>query len=923
MDYLQGDSYRAAKKAEKKEDYLRAGDLYMLAGDEIKGMEMYLKGRSYAQAAKILEEREHWAAAAHCYSHAGDFGKAARIYLRLKDFEKAALFFERSQEYVRASEVWADLGNLVKAAEVAEKGDSLDRAAALYARAGILPRAAELYDKLVVQMGQEPEQPGLMEGQRNAIRRFSNAAGDLHARLKDYGKAADCYLKAGATLKAAGAFKAAERYEKAADLYAEAGEFQTASQILESIGKMAKASSMAEKAGKLTDAAVLACKAGQIFRAAGLFAKANDTVQAAELYFQLLIESIDQSAALGRSGTPLADRNLAHTCGTLYLRLQQHAKAGWCYERAGDSTRAAECYVNGKLYEKAAEMYAAIKDYPKTMEFLEKAGDVQNKALLAETCFQVGRYQEAAQLFASLEQLERAAEAFDRAGEFLKAALLYQEISEFGKAASLLEKADENKRAAVLYEQAGQFLEAAKLFEALGDLEGATRCILQTEDKVYAGRLFIKQGKSQEAIALLQSIGSADLCYRQACGLLGDLFLEIGMYSPALQKYTEAVADEPVGRDNVDACYGMSVVLEKTGKADKALEILEKIVAVRFDYKDVLERVKRLQKPAARPASSRSVPQKRAAKHSEPAPPLSTTSYTLEGGTFVSTTGKRIREYEILEELGSGGTSRVYRVRHIYLKAERAIKVIRRSMIEAGSADRFLREARILGELHHPNLVQLFEFGTLDNGAFFMVLELVRGESAAARVKREGRIPIDLALRVVREAALGLKAAHEKGIIHRDVSPDNLILSSDADGNEMTKVVDFGIAKVLVDETTNMLSTTSFLGRPQYSSPEQCGFLKQGETIDQRTDIYSLAVTLHYLLSGSLPYSSPTPQGYLVKHLTQEPVPLVTAFPECPPELSMVVLRALSPAREDRPESMDRFISEVDQSLSTRRRKHR
>lgn len=911
MDYLQGDSLRAAKKAEKKEDYLRAGDLYMLAGDEIKGMEMYLKGRSYAQAAKILEEREHWAAAAHCYSHSGDFGKAARIYLRLKDFEKAALFFDRAQEYARASEVWADMNEPLKAAEAAEKGDILDRAAAYYNRAGMPSRAAELYETLVDRMGKEPETPGLMESQRNAIKRFANAAGDLRAKLKEYDRAADFYLKAGANLKAAGALQAAERNERAAQLYEEAGEYLTAGKLFESIGKTAKASLMSEKAGKIKEAAELAFQAGQIPRAAALFAKANETARAAELYFQLLIESVDKSAT-GASGTPLADRNLAHTCGTLYLRLHQHAKAGWCYERAGDTSRAAECYVQGQLFEKAAEMYAGLKDFAKAAEFLQKAGDVQNKELVAEIYFHIGRYKEAAELFVALDRLDRAAESFERAGEFLRGALLYQDLSEFAKAATLLEKADENKRAAILYEQAGQFVEAASLFESIGDLEDATRCVLQTDDKLRAARLLMKQEKNQEAIAQLQSVEPRQPGYLQACALLGDLFMKIDMLSPALQKYTDAVADRAVSKDNLDAYYGLALALEKTGEGARAKTILEKIIAVQFDYKDVLDRVKQMQKGEA-PRVSAS-PAAKPAPAQDPGP--ITTSYTLEGGTFVTTSGKRIREYEVLEEMGKGGMSRVYHVRHVYLKQERAIKVIRRSMIESGSADRFIREARILGELHHPNLVQLYELGTLDNGAFFMVLELVRGESLAARVKRDGPLSVFQALPLIRQAALGLSAAHEKGIIHRDVSPDNLVLSKDANGNEITKVVDFGVAKMLVDESTKTVSTISFLGKPQFSSPEQCGFLKQGEAIDQRTDIYSLAATLHYVLSRSLPYTCPTPQGYLVKHLTQEPVPLVEALPGCPPRLSQVVLRAISPAREDRQESMEQFIDEVDRSLS-------
>lgn len=912
MNYLQGQSLRAAKRAESKGDYLRAGDLYLLGGDEAKGMEMYLKGRDYGQAAKILEEAEHYGAAAHCYAQAGNFVRAASIYLRLKDFEKAAFFFEKGGEVVRASDAYIEAGNLLKAAEISEKGDRLDRAASLYERAGEFLKAADLFRDLMIRMGERPEDPTMMEGQVKAIKKFGNAAGNLYFRLQDYSQAADCFLAAGNLMRAAGALRKAQKYDKAAELYVQIEDYHSASEILESINKHARAAFMAEKAGEIERAAILAQKAGQILHAAALFVQANKLEQAAELYFQLLIQSMDRNAA-GKSGVPLADRQLALTCGSLYLRLQQHAKAGWCYEQAGDASRAAACYSQGNLHEKAAEMYATLKDYPKAMEFLTKAGDMQNKSLLAEIYFHAGRFEEAANLFLSVERLDRAAESLENAGHFLKAALLFEEQAQFGKAASLLEKANEKQRAAALHEQAGQYLEAAQMYEAMGDLEGAVRCALHTEDKLYGAQLLIKREKLQDAIAVLQAIGNHELKYREACRLLGDVFVQMGMNSLAVQKYTEAVGGQSVSRDNIEACYGLAAALERTGETSKALELFEKILAIQFDFQDVLQRVKELKKPeptpAAPPVPARAGEEKKAASKPEELPEL---SLTLGGPTKAESMGSRIRDYEILEELGKSATSRIYRGRHIYLRTERAIKIIRRAVLDSGSTDRFLREARILGSLHHPNLVQLHEFGALDNGAFFMVLELVLGESAAVKVKRDGPLPFREAMRVVREAALGLKAAHEKGIIHRDVSPENLILSRDEDGNPITKVVDFGVAKILVDQATNLSSTMSFLGKPQYSSPEQCGFLKEGSVIDWRTDIYSLAVTFHFLLTGSLPFSSPTPQGFLVKHLTQQPVPLSGALSNCPPGLSEIVLKALSVDPDDRHQDMAEFLSELD-----------
>lgn len=928
-NYLQGESLRAAKSAERKGDYQRAGDLYLLGGDEAKGMEMYLKGHDYGQAAKILEDREHYGAAAHCYAQAGNFVKAGSVYLRMKDFEKAAFFFEKGNEAVRASDAWIEAGNLVKAAEIAERGDRMDRAAELYERSGDLLKAADLYRDLMIRMGERKNDPTLMEGQSVAIKKFGTAAGNLYFRLQDYIQAADCFLAAGNMTKAANSYRKAQRYDKAADLYTQIEDFHSASEVLELVNKHQRASWMAEKAGEIERAAMLAQKSGQTLRAATLFAQANKLEQAAELYFQLLIQSMDRNSVGAQSTVPTADRQLAQTCGSLYLRLHQHAKAGWCYERAGDSAKAAACYSQGNLFEKAAEMYATQKDYAKAMEYLTKAGDMQNKSLLAEIYFHAGRFEEAASLFMTVERLDRAADALESAGQFLKAALLYEQLAQFGKAAALLEKANENTRAAALHEQAGQFLEAAQMYEAMGDLEGAGRCAAQTGDRLYTGNLLIKRGKLQEAVTLLQSIGNRDLQYREACRLLGEVFVQMDMNSLAIQKFTEAVGSFPISKENIESNYGLARALEKTGESAKALELFEKILAIQFDFQDVLQRVKSLKKTEAKPKPEPRVEPRPepnpivAQMFSSPAPPspksepkpeeMPEYSFTLGGETTVAPMGFRIRDYEILQQLGQSAMSRIYRARHMYLRTERAIKVIRRSMIDAESTDRFLREARILNSVHHPNLVQLHEFGSLDNGVFFMVLELVLGESAYVKVKRDGPMPFRRALQIAREAAMGLKAAHEKGIIHRDVCPENLILTRDADDHPLTKVVDFGVAKILVDEATSVTSTTAFLGKPQYSSPEQCGFLKEGSVIDERTDIYSLAVTLHYLLTGSLPFTSPTPQGFLVKHLTQKPVPLSEAMSDCPEGLSAMVLKAMSVDPEDRQAGMGEFISDLDQ----------
>ncbi len=277
--------------------------------------------------------------------------------------------------------------------------------------------------------------------------------------------------------------------------------------------------------------------------------------------------------------------------------------------------------------------------------------------------------------------------------------------------------------------------------------------------------------------------------------------------------------------------------------------------------------------------------------------------------------GSRIREYEILDSIGRGGMGAVYRARHIYLDKERAIKVVHRSLTESEDfVNRFIREAKVLSELNHPNVVQLHDFGMLDDNTFFMVMELIEGETVIERIQRESRLPPEAAVRIVREAALGLSSAHKKGIIHRDISPDNLILVRNESGNEITKVVDFGIAKPLHEDTGRFTMTNFFIGKPEYSSPEQCGTLKDNESLDQRSDIYSLGVTFFQMLTGRLPFLASTPQGYLLKHASENPKSPTTYLPhgEIPKALDSLVMKMLTKRREERHRNLEKVIEELD-----------
>src|SRR5437762_9737018 len=203
-------------------------------------------------------------------------------------------------------------------------------------------------------------------------------------------------------------------------------------------------------------------------------------------------------------------------------------------------------------------------------------------------------------------------------------------------------------------------------------------------------------------------------------------------------------------------------------------------------------------------------------------------------------------------ELGSGAIAITYRARDTVLKSVVALKVIDRKVAKMpGVRSRFLREARAAAQIRHPNVARVSHYGEQD-GECFYVMELVEGETLEAKVRREGPMPLAVALEVIEQTARALAAAEACGVVHRDIKPSNIMLESDPGGcAPIVKVIDYGIAKILNPEAERGAEKTQpgFIGTPAFASPEQFAPSEQTK-IDTRSDIYSLGVTFWYLLSG-------------------------------------------------------------------------
>lgn len=252
--------------------------------------------------------------------------------------------------------------------------------------------------------------------------------------------------------------------------------------------------------------------------------------------------------------------------------------------------------------------------------------------------------------------------------------------------------------------------------------------------------------------------------------------------------------------------------------------------------------------------------------------------------------GRRLGAYVVEDLLGEGAMGAVYVATDVNLRREVALKVIRRSLAEDPQyCDRFLREARAAARLSHPNIVHVYSAGA-EGGIAYLALELVRGGSLADLVRRAGgRLPPRCACEIARDAALGLGAAHEQGIVHRDVKPDNLLVDGDARTGRV-KITDFGVARVAAGGQ-RITQSGLFVGTPRYASPEQC----RGESLDGRSDLYSLGVCLFEMLSGTLPHesTSATPLALLSKIANDPPRPLFAVAPAVSARVAAIVDRLL------------------------------
>jgi Serine/threonine protein kinase len=248
------------------------------------------------------------------------------------------------------------------------------------------------------------------------------------------------------------------------------------------------------------------------------------------------------------------------------------------------------------------------------------------------------------------------------------------------------------------------------------------------------------------------------------------------------------------------------------------------------------------------------------------------------GGYISNLIGKTIdKKYLVQSMLGEGGMAVVFKAHHVKMERTVVLKVMQGWLLSnQKSIERFERESKVTAKLNHPNIVTVFDVGTINGKAPYLVMEYIKGESLADKIHRQGALPLTTTANIVIQICRGLQEAHNLGIIHRDLKPDNVLLQDKSDRPDWVKIVDFGISHLIHGSAKRLTKTGRMVGTPEYIAPEQL----KDKPMDIRTDLYALGIMIYEMLTGHVPFEGESAESILMKHLMEDAPPMHKFKPE-------------------------------------------
>jgi serine/threonine-protein kinase len=702
--------------------------------------------------------------------------------------------------------------------------------------------------------------------------------------------AAQVASRIGEYAQAAGYFGSAGESEQAAEMYLKAGQKRKASMMYERAGQYLKAADLEEKMTNYQQAAAYHELGGQIEKAAYLFAQAGDHVKAATLYEKLISAGGPNpmdSGAFNFDESRKRNAKYSRFAGILYMKAGQFSKAGPYLEEAGLFEQAVQAYRKAGRTDRAAALLIKLENYAEALKLVEEDPAAQvEKRLLGELYLRAGFFERAAEVFLSEGLNFKAAECFESAGDLARAADLFAAEGEHIHAADLYSGIGRPRDAAAAFEKAREFLNAGKMYEKAGLADEAVRVYVAAGLALEAAKIHIGRGSKTQAIRVLQQVRREDPDFGRASFALGKLFFEQGLYAPAAEKFELALRLVKAEGENITCLYHLALTYEQMGRVEEACKLYEKILSVDYHHADVAERLKSLaqqvgQTSAAGPTTSA---QRQAVRDTL------RMSTTTSQGVAANISGR----LEVTRKLGQGRYALVFEAYDRVLQKKIAAK--RYPPATSSTPDmvnRFLREAQRISELSHPNLVTIFGIGE-DHEGRYILEELIDGKTLREVLDEKVRIEPARAIEIATQICELLNYAHRKGVVHRDLRPENIFLCP----HDQVKVSDFGLR-------ARMSDASSMQGRAVcYASPEMI----RSERVDAGTDIYAIGVILYEIVLGETPFP---PDTASFDHLNLSPPFPAKVDRMLPGFMKKIIERCLEKDRSRRYRSAAQILDEL------------
>lgn len=720
--------------------------------------------------------------------------------------------------------------------------------------------------------------PDLLKEARKAARRGDHSrAGDLYDLAGRPHDAIQCYLEGnhyllaaqvaariGELTDAASYFATGGDFIQSAELYFKSGQRRKATVMYERAGQYLRAAEVEEGMGNLGVAAAHYETAGQLEKAAYLYARVGSNLKAAELYEALIRSSKNDTTGSGVFGTEDTRKTTARYArfsGILHFKAGQFAQAGPRLEEAGLYEQAVDAYRKAGQTSRAAELLVRLENYVEALRIVEEdpAASVDGR-MLGELLLRAGQYERAAETFLREKLVFKAAECFESAGDLERAAELFASEGEHIRGADLFAAIGKHAEAARTYERGGELTNAASAFITAGLPEEAVRAYLAAGKPSSAAELLLERGEEEEAIRLLQHVKAGEPEYAKASFLLGTIFSKQELHTLALEKFEVALGRTKDETERARCLYYKGLAYEQMGRIEEARTVYERVLSIDYHHADVAKRVRLLVKriPAASPGAGAGGPRQLTPT---PIPAMTAAGEKGVGGLGDTTPveSRLVPDHAVTSRLDfvrTIGRGRLGEILEAYDRALHRRVAVRKFPPSSGQADmygRLLKEAERSRELIHPNMATVFGIAE-DAAGRYVISEMVEGRTLREILDEKVRLEPAKVMNIAQQAADILAHAHKKGLLHRDLRPENLFIVNE----DTLKVCDFGMKARFSDSTEQRGASLC------YASPE----LIRGERVDARSDIYALGIILYELLMGEPPFP---PETAYFDHLNTPP----------------------------------------------------